>query len=203
MKKGKTEIVPGAHGKAFKVSVGQEVIIKDLEGEQVVDFIAFVSPEYKEYLSVCHSSFNLRRLYLLEGDVLLSNFQNPVVEILEDTVGKHNMTAPCCDPVFYKNFGGDPKQRSCFQNFSEELKDYGVGNWAIPNPLNLFQNTPDLFHDSPEDTKELSLGKAASQKGDFIRLRFLTDALFAVSSCPFTMFSFNGGKSTSIEIIIS
>lgn len=195
--------VSGAHGKAFKVSAGTEVTITDLEGEQVIDFMAFVSPNIKESLSVCNTRFNLRRLYLLEGDVLLSNLQKPIAKIIQDTVGIHNMTAPSCDSHFYKNLGKGPEHRSCFQNFTEVFEEYGIEPSDLPPPLNFFQNTPDLFHTNPEDTKELSLGEAASKPGDFVKIRFYTDAIFAVSVCPFTMFGFNGGKSTPIEVSIS
>lgn len=203
MKRKSTNIIQGAHGQAFKVKKGQEVKITDLEGEQVIDFAAFIAPDYKEYFSVCHTRFNLRRLYLLKGDQFLSNFQTPMAELIKDTVGIHNMTAPSCDSMFYENLGGDPNHRSCHQNFTDAFAEYGIEEWRVPNPLNLFQDTPDLFHDNPKDDKELSLGTVASKAGDFVQIRFLTDALFAVSACPFTMFGFNGGESTPIEVKIS
>lgn len=196
-------IISGAHGKAFKVSAGTEVTITDLEGEQVVDFMAFVSSNIKESLSVCNTRFNLRRLYLLEEDILLTNLQKPIAKIIQDTVGLHNMTAPSCDPHFYKNLGGSSEHRSCFQNFTDVLEEYGIESTDLPAPLNFFQNTPDLFHANHDDKTELSLGEAASKPGDFVKIRFCTDAIFAVSACPFTMFGFNGGKSTPIEISIS
>lgn len=194
--------VRGASGGVFSVSAGQLVTITDLEGEQIVDFLAFVSPNHQEHLSVTHTRFNLRRLFLREGDVLLTNLQNPIIEIVKDTVGYHDMTAPSCDPTFYKNFGGDPNHRSCRQNFAEVLAPYGIENWRIPDPLNLFQNTPDLYHATPNDNKELTLGNAASKPNDYITFRFLTDAIFAVSTCPFDMFGVNGGKSTSAKVSI-
>jgi len=198
-----SETIPGAHGRAFEVKKGQEVKITDLEGEQVIDFAAFIAPDYNEYFSVTHTRFHLKRLYLREGDIFLTNFQNEIAELIEDTVGIHNMTAPSCDPIFYKNLGGDPNHRNCHQNFTDAFAEYGIEEWRVPDPLNFFQDTPNLFHESPEDNREISLGRVASKRGDYVRLRFLADAVFAVSACPFTMFGFNGGKSTSIEVKIS
>src|SRR5699024_9027322 len=121
-----THIVDGGFGGAFEVKKGDVVTIKDLEGEQVVDFMAFLAPDYKEFLSVSRTRFHLRRLYLLEGDTFISNLHTPIAEVVADTVKLHNLNAPMCSPEFYGRLGGDATQRSCMGIFTEALKPHGI-----------------------------------------------------------------------------
>src|SRR5690625_1366782 len=153
-----------------------------------------------------HTAFGLGRLYLQNGDLLVTNLQNPIIEVLNDTTnGFHDMTAHMCDPQLYKNYGVETEHRSCRQNLSEVLKPYGIENVMLPDPLNIFQHTPNIFRTSPDDNREVTLGGTSgsySKAGDYITIRFLTDTIFAVSSCPFDLEGFNGGEPTSIKITL-
>lgn len=190
-------VVPGGHGKAFHVKKDQVVTITDLEGQQVIDFIAFNSEDYKEYLSVTHTrtgsdGYN-GRLFIREGDILLTNMRNPIAKIVEDTVGVHDLLIAACNPAYYKELGY-PDHRSCHQNFADVLAPYGIGPWQRPDPFNIFQNTQikedgTYFH-----------GDSPSKANDYIKIHFLMDSLCAVSVCPFDLYGFNGGKSTPVEI---
>lgn len=197
IKKENTEgkVVSGGYGYAFQVKKNQLIKITDLEGQQVIDLLAFKKDNYKEFLSVTHTRSALRRLYLEKGDALLTNDSNPFLEIVEDTVGIHDLTVACCDKAKYTELGM-PEHRSCRQNFSEVLEPYGIEEWRLPDPFNIFQNTP-VYADGTWGAEE-----PPSKKGSYIILRFLEDALFAVSACPYDQNGFNGGKSTSIEVIL-
>lgn len=191
----KKVIVPGGHGYAFKVSKNQCVKITDLEGKQVIDFLAFHEQNHKEFLSVTHTRSVLRRLFLKVGDQLVINYSNPFVEIVEDTVGIHDLMVACCDQAKYAQLGLS-NHRSCRQNFTEVLEPYGIQEWRLPDPFNIFQNTP-VYADGTWGSEE-----PPSKKGSYIILRLLEDALCAVSACPYDQNGFNGGKSTPIEIAL-
>lgn len=193
-------VVPGSYGRAFSVKAGQYVTVTDLYGEQVVDFMAFCEPDYKEYLSMSRCRLGLRRIHFTTGDTLVTNFNNPMIEIKEDTFGIHDSTYAACDSAEYVRYGERADHRSCQQNFVENLGPHGIEEWRIPDPWNLFQNTPDMAAiASGEQGKSLK----HSKPGDYIKLKFLKDALVAVSACPFTCLGFNGGKSTDIQITVS
>lgn len=189
------KVVPGSYGYAFHIEKDQLLKITDLEGEQVIDLLAFQHQNDKEYLSVTHTRSSLRRLYLEQGDQLLTNYSRPFLEIVEDTVGVHDLTVACCDEAKYAELGLS-NHRSCRQNFTEVLEPYGIEEWRLPDPFNIFQNTP-IYADGTWGAE-----KPPSKKGSYIILRFLESALCAVSVCPYVYNGFNGGKSTPIEIEI-
>src|SRR5699024_3089658 len=128
-----------------------------------------------------------------EGDMLLTNFRNPMAEIIEDTVGVHDLLLAACEPKYYQEMGY-PGHRSCHQNFVEVLAPYGIEPDERPDPFNIFQNTilnsDGTYVDSDPPSKA----------GDYIKLKFLMDALCAVSVCPFDIDGFNDGKPTPIQI---
>lgn len=189
-------IVPGGYGHAFPVKKDQVVTITDLEGEQVVDFIAFTSENYNEYLSMAQTrTTDEERLFVQKGDKLLTNFRKPIAEIIEDTVGVHDLFVAACDPWYYEEIG-HPNHRSCHQNFVDVLAPYGIQPEQRPDPFNIFQSTiprtdGTYYYDDPP-----------SKAGDYIQLRFLTDSLCAVSACPYVFEGFNNGKATSIKVSI-
>lgn len=187
-------VVPGGYGHAFPVKKNQIVTITDLEGQQVVDFIAFTFANYNEYLSVTQTrTTDEERFFVQKGDKLLTNLRNPIAEIIEDTVGVHDLLIAACDPAYYKGIGL-PNHRSCHQNFIDVLAPYGIKPEQRPDPFNIFQSTQ-LSSDGT-----YYYGEPPSKAGDYIQLRFLTDSLCAVSACPYTLEGFNNGKSTQIKV---
>ena len=189
-------IVPGGEGKAFQVRKNQTVTIKDIEGQQVIDFIAFRADDYKEFLSVTQTRTNLQqRFFIGKNDLLLTNVRNPIAKIVEDTVDVHDLLIAACDPYYYKEVG-QPDHRSCHENFVKVLEPYGIEAWQRPDPFNIFQNTQirsdgTWFQSDPP-----------SKAGDYITLQFQMDALCAISVCPFDIDGFNDGKPTPVQITL-
>lgn len=190
-------IIPGGYGHAFSVEKDQLVTITDIKGKQVIDFIAFTSIDYGEYLSVTQTrTTDNECLFLQKGDKLLTNLRNPIAQIVEDTVEVHDVLIAACDPAYYASIG-DPNHRSCHQNFVDVLEPYGIKSWQRPDPFNIFQNT-EISSDG-----SYSYGDPPSRAGDYIQIRFFTDALCAVSACPYDLEGFNNGKPTPIQVQVS
>lgn len=193
------DIVAGGYGQAFQVKENQSMTIIDLEGEQVVDFIAFCQPNDKEFLSMSRSRAALMRKIFTAGDTLYTNFSKPLLVIEEDTFGIHDSTYSACDSADYLRYGGITNHRNCQQNLADNAAPYGIEEWRLPDPWNIFQNTPDMnsiINGGQE--KEMEHSKA----GDSITLRFLRDALVVISACPFTLKGFNGGTATPVKVVI-
>ena len=84
----------------------------------------------------------LMRLTLGAGDRLVSVRRVPMFEIVEDTVGSHDMIFPACDPPRYRLGFGLDDHRSCRANLAEAMADHGIAYEHLPDPINFFQNTP-------------------------------------------------------------
>lgn len=190
-------IVPGGEGRAFFVRKDQYVVVVDLKGKQVADLIVFRSDQRDQFVSTNHTCTMNGRLTLRQNDLLYSNLRQPLLEMVKDTVGTHDLMFPCCDPQRYEQDFGISNHRNCRGNFASQLKSYGISHAQIPNPVNLFQNTP-VHSDG-------TIGEAhepKSKPGDYVVFKALVDIVAAVSACPQDQTPLCGGEITDIRIEI-
>lgn len=195
--KGKEILVPAGEARTAEVSSGQLVEIENVYGQQVCDFIAFNTEDTAEYLSTTNTRSMLGRLRLREGDHLQTNLRNPILELVEDTVGCNDMLFAACDYQRYELDYGLKNHRNCRANFAEALKSYGVGYLEVPDPINWFQNTPIAV--------DGTLGSEVSpaQAGDKIVLKTLMDVVVAASACPHDQNPINNWEPTDVRLLVS
>ena len=188
--------IPAGHARAFEVKKSQFLTIIDLEGRQVGDFIAFKEDNHEEKLSPVHTRTSLLTLKVQVGDQLRTNLRNPMFEIIEDTVGAHDLIIAMCDERRYLVDYGVENHRSCLANFEEALKPYGISRTQIPDPFNTFQNT-EIRPDG-----SLVQKPCVSEAGDHIVFRALMDVIGAVSACPMDLNPIGGGEITDLMVRI-
>ena len=82
-------IVPAGHARHWRMRAGERVTITQTVGHQVGDFIAFNAADLTEFLSTSHTRSCLRTLRIGRGHSLYTNHREPIVDIVEDTVGVH------------------------------------------------------------------------------------------------------------------
>ena len=86
------------------VKQGQSITVIDIEGGQVVDFFAEVNGNVNEFLSTgvtidCNESLKLN-----VGDIIYTNLYRPMIKVITDDVGEHDLLHPCCRPEMYDFF---------------------------------------------------------------------------------------------------
>jgi uncharacterized protein len=189
-------LVRAAHGAAIEARAGEWLTVTDVEGHQIGDLVAFNHGDHTEWLDMARTRSTLYRLHLRVGDRLYSNRREPILELVEDPVGVHDLLFPPCDPKRYAVTWGRPGHRNWLTNLTEALTPYGITMWQIPQPLNLFQNTPVL----PDG--RLGSGTAPSRAGDYVTFRVLKDVVCAVSSCPMDLTAANGGTITDLRLSV-
>ena len=187
-------IIPAAHACMWRMRAGQRATITQTQGNQVGDFIAFNAADLTEFLSVSHTRRCINRYLVGKGHTLYTNHREPIVEIVEDTVGTHDILAAACDPYRYKRDFGVDHHRSCRMNFVEALAEFEIPDWRIPDPVNLFQNSPVL----PDGTyaSAASLAKA----GDHVTLLARKDLIAACSACPQDLAPTNAGRLSDLRV---
>ncbi len=179
-------LIPGGHGAAFPVSRGQFLEVIDVEGQQVADVVAFAAQDRREWLSTTHTRSSTLRLSLEVGDRLESNWRRAMFEIVRDDVGSHDVITSMCDERRYRIDYQVEGHRSCRTNLTEAYGPWGISEWEIPDPFNLFQNAP--IHPDRRFGNEIPPGKA----GDGILLEVLMDSIVGISSCPQDLNPCNG-----------
>lgn len=191
-------IIPGAHGGALDVNAGEYLSVIDLEGAQVVDFVALLRDDPRQRISPHQTRSTNRRWTLEVGDYLVTQDREPVFEIVRDDVGVHDLFFSACSPALYAQRFNEPDHRSCRINLFEALRPFGVADAVdLPDPINIFMDSP------PLPTGEFEIREAPSKPGDRIVLRSLKDCVVAVSACPFDHGPLNGGRSTSIKLEVT
>jgi uncharacterized protein YcgI (DUF1989 family) len=170
------QIRPG-QGYAVEVEEGHLLQITDVKGKQVADFVAFARDDRDEFLSVAHTRSANTSIMLRQGMRLYSNRRRPLFELVEDTVGRHDLLFAACDPRRYEELEA-PDHASCRVALTEALTPLGVPYDRIPDPVNWFMNVAIL------QLGELEVRPPISERNDYVLLRALTDVVAAVSACP-------------------
>lgn len=187
--------VPARYARGVLVRRGALVRVTDLAGEQVGDLFAFAADNPGEHLSASHTRAFTRRLFPAIGESFVSTLRRPLLTLIDDTSpGVHDMLIAACDPARYEQLGGPRDHRSCAENLREAAAEHGFEVPVIPQPVNIFMNTPPM----PDGTIEWR--QAPSRPGDAVTLRAEMDVIVIVSSCPMDLISISGGGLTDLQL---
>lgn len=189
-------LIKGGTAETFEVKKGSKFRIRDVEGGQVADFVAFNVVDLKEKSSPGHTRISNRSLRLRTGQSIRSNLRNEMLRILEDTAGHHDILIVACDEQRYLVDYGVVDHRSCVKNFEQVLEQYGIDRWVLPDPVNLFQNT------KIGDDGEIIQLPSTNPGGSFIMMEALMDLVCAVSACPMDLNPIGGSRITDILVSI-
>ncbi|MFD1360444.1 DUF1989 domain-containing protein [Lentibacillus salinarum] len=189
-------IIPPYEGRSALLKPGEELIIIDVDGKQVGDFVCFNRHDPKEFVSPVHMRASLSSIRLKIGDPLYSNKRRSLMTFAEDTVGKHDFFFPACDYYRYKVDFGKEDHPNCHDNLNNALKEYGLGNEPVPDPINLFMNN------ALNEELDYEIKEPLSKPGDYIRLKALEEVVIACSTCSQDMAPVNGWNVTSLKMQI-
>ncbi|WP_320972039.1 urea carboxylase-associated family protein [Enterocloster bolteae] len=189
----KEYIIPACSGMKIDAKQGKSITVIDIEGGQVVDFFAEVSGNANEFLSTgvtidCNESLKLNI-----GDMIYTNLYRPMMKVLSDDVGEHDLLHPCCRTemydFFYHNGKGHP---NCFDNINSALERHR----AIITPVNLFMHTKIHINGN------ISVEKPVSKADDKIILKALMDITLGVAACSVSESKCNSGTCSPVKIVI-
>lgn len=187
------QIRPG-EGFAVEVKAGQFLQIIAVEGKQVADFIAIAASDAGERLSTGVTRAKNSSIMLRTGMRLYSNRRNALFEIVEDTVGRHDILFAACDPRRYADDFNLPGHANCREALHSVLGSYGLGYDDIPDPVNWFMNV------SIQQRGELEIRESLAEKNDYVLLRAEMDVIAGISACPQDQNVTNGGSPTDLLI---
>ncbi|MFC7663510.1 DUF1989 domain-containing protein [Methylorubrum suomiense] len=166
-------------GVAFTLNRGQRLTVIDPEGEQVADLVAFVRDDVDEVISSGRTIDYASRLFLTKGDPIYSNRSNVLLEIVEDTVGRHDfLLTPCSADTFRIIYGDEHPHRGCFGNLAAALEPYGIGPDRIPVAFNVFMHVA-----IDGQTGEIAVKPPLSRANDRVVFEAKTDLIVGLTAC--------------------
>jgi hypothetical protein len=187
--------VAAGTARAATLGRGQRLVIRNVEGGQAADFVAFAADDLTETFSTTHTLVAIGRLVPTVGDQLHSNRRRPLLTITRDDTGRHDLLIPACDPWRYEYDFGVRGHRSCSDNFLEALAPWRIERHRLPHPLNFFQNMR-----YPDGRVEFDTSVA--KPGDVVELTALVDLIVAVSACPMDLNPISGFRIHDLELEI-
>ena len=170
--------VPARQARAADVDRGQVLQIIDLEGRQVGDLAAYMRASPDEYMSPAHWLSCITHFVPQVGEEVFSNHRRPLMRILRDDVGTHDIVVPCCDPERFERDYGVPEHPSCLSSLQRALVEHG-SEWDLRGEVcwNVFMNN--RHEEGSIVTHEPEHGAGAA-----IDLEVLEDLTVVLSACP-------------------
>jgi len=194
--------VPGYEGRGWGVSTGENFRIIDVEGAQIGDLFLISAADRMEYCSPAITRASQGDHWFPRvGEAFLSTRRRPMATFVEDaTPGQHDMSFAPCDAGSYREWGLPDGHPNCRDNFCSSARALNIQIEAIPDPINLFQNTP-----SHPDGR-ITIDPNPTKAGDYVVLRAEMDLLVLLAACSVDLtldgVLVNGGRSTPLRVEI-
>jgi uncharacterized protein YcgI (DUF1989 family) len=190
-------VIPPRSGTSFILRKGQRLKVVDLEGEQVADFLCYNLHDKAEYLSSGRTIDYAETIFLTKGHPLYSNRSNIMLDLVEDTVGRHDfLLTPCSADTFRLIYGHTQPHRGCFGNLCAALADHGIGPDGIPITFNLFMH---VTVDS--ETGKVAVLPPKSRAGDYVILEARMDLVVGLTACSAEMSNNYAFKPIGYQIV--
>jgi uncharacterized protein YcgI (DUF1989 family) len=174
----RSAVVAARTGWSDRLEAGQFLKIVDPHGKQAGDFWAFNAANPEEHLSAMHTRVWVNRLCPRPGESFHSNQRRPMLQLVQDTCGVHDLLTAPCDEHRYRLYGVQGEHASCAGNFRQVMRPFLGASPYIPQPVNLFMNVG-VFPDGRVET-----GDNPSKPGDCVVLKAWIDCIVALSACP-------------------
>jgi aminomethyltransferase len=188
-----------ATAQSYFVKAGDYIQIYDVDGRQCSDFQCFsarkLDKAVEHALDVTTTRTLMGHAYPMPG--LHAKYYDqdmlPLVEVIQDTCGRHDAFALACAAKYYDDIGY-PGHPNCSDNFNKVLSEHGVAPRAGWMAINFFFNT------AIDDHGVMYGDEPWSRPGDYVLLRALTDLVCVSSSCPDDTTPANGWNLTDIHV---
>ncbi|WP_370873022.1 DUF1989 domain-containing protein [Peteryoungia aggregata] len=191
--------IRAATASAYFVRAGEFIQLIDVSGRQCTDFQAFSARKVDRGLDLALDSTITRTLlgrsYPAPGlpSKAFDRDIEPLVEIVQDTVGRHDAFATACNARYYDDMGY-PGHVNCTDNFNKALAPYGIPGRKGWEAINFFYNT------HVDQQNQIHMDEPWSRPGDYVLMRALTDLVCVSSSCPDDIDAANGWDPTDIHL---
>jgi uncharacterized protein YcgI (DUF1989 family) len=186
--------IPPKSAQALRLGRGDVLRVIDIEGLQVADVVAFDATDPREHLSQGFTRANNDMATVKVGDKLFSNLNSPLLTVVEDTVGVHDLLFPPCSRFLYERVFGVQGKTGCREHLAAALEQYGIGFELVTDPFNAFMNA------GIDDAGRMVISEPHSRPGDHVDLRAERDLIVGVSACAADVNDCNGGVCTSIGL---
>ena len=195
------KVVPAGDYWMEPLQQGQTLRILDLEGNQAADTLFFSLADPTERYSAMDTIREQGNIYLTAGTTLVSNFGNPLLNIVADTCGRHDTLGGAC--AGESNTIRYALEKKCMHSCRDswmlavsQREEFGMSKRDITHNINFFMNVPV----TPEGG--LTFEDGISDAGKYVELTACMDVIVLISNCPQLNNPCNAYNPTPIEVLI-
>lgn len=176
-------IIPPSGYAAIACDPGWCLALTDMNGTQVPDLIAISRNDYREKLSMANTRQITARWSLELGMSLYSTSGNPMLRLVEDTVGVHAMLGGYCNRgANIRRFGSQAEGPTCEANLIAAMEALDVPGCHV-QPDMCVCPWMEFRH---ENNGQRTFVRTASEAGDYSVFEILAPLVVAISACPQT-----------------
>lgn len=185
--------------RAYVVRAGEYIQVIDVAGRQCTDFQCFSTRKLDKGIENALDATVTRTLtgrsYPTPGlpSKAFGRDFEPLIEVVRDTVGRHDAFATACTSRYYDD-AGYPGHVNCTENFNRALAPFGIAPRKGWEALNYFYNT------GIDANNQFYLDEPWSRPGDYVLMRAMTDLVCVSSACPDDIDPVNGWDPTDIHV---
>ncbi|HCA37698.1 MAG TPA: urea carboxylase [Gammaproteobacteria bacterium] len=195
------KVVPAGDYWMEPLQQGQTLRILDLKGNQAADTLFFSLADPTERYSAMDTIREQGNIYLTAGTTLVSNFGNPLLNIVADTCGRHDTLGGAC--AGESNTIRYALEKKCMHSCRDswmlavsQREEFGMSKRDITHNINFFMNVPV----TPEGG--LTFEDGISDAGKYVELTACMDVIVLISNCPQLNNPCNAYNPTPIEVLI-
>ncbi|CAA7616633.1 urea amidolyase associated protein UAAP2 [Magnetospirillum sp. UT-4] len=183
------------------VKAGQTLRIVDSDGNQAADTLFYAAADPAERYSASDTIREQGNVYLGVGSVLMSQDCNPMLEIVADTVGRHDtLGGACATESNTVRYALDKKtMHACRDSYLLALAEndqYGLTKRDLAHNINFFMNVPITSEGG------LTFADGMSGPGKYVEMRALMDVIVLISNCPQLNNPCNAYNPTPVEVLV-
>jgi len=194
--------IPRGTAKAYTVEEGECIQIIDVDGQQCSDFMAMNARALQRgderFIDSTITRSMVRGAYPVPG--MFAKFFDqdirPLLELKQDTVGRHDTFAYACTARGYEERGFFG-HLNCSDNISNEYDAFGIQRRAAWPAINFFFNS---WIDQSDNL--IQSDEAWSRPGDYVAMEAMTDLVAVSTACPDDIDPINGWNPTDIHVRI-
>ena len=191
--------VDAATASSYEVKAGEYIQIIDVKGRQCSDFLAFNRQKLEQGAERGLDATATRTLmgsaYPEPG--LFRKFYDadfdPLTEVVQDTVGRHDTFALACTRKYYEDMGYFG-HINCSENFNGTLVEYPIAPRQGWPAINFFFNT------GFDHEMQSIMDEPWSRPGDYVLMKASTDLVCSSSACPDDIDPANGWEISDIHV---
>ncbi len=172
------EVLPARAYRHRRIPKGTILRIVDLEGRQAVDTMIYDAAATQIRYNAPNTMKPAGSVYLSKGVVIYDSLAEPMMTIIDDTVGRRDTLGGACSREINIRRYGKTSPKSCRDNFIAALGELGMDERDLPPNMNFFMSVP------VEGDGSMAIAEGISKPGDHVDLRAEKDVIVVISNCP-------------------